>query len=169
MVFLFSSAPFYFAVPNLECDIEMISKHCVIRVYFKVSFEMPTLYILWVPLLHELQLKVSRKANIRNRYNQVPHMTQITASESDKNTRELHIKASQEVSPFPAGIHKAAMKRQESIKKIKHIFTSQSTIFQRLLYPYFKCKIWRKEQTSIKVILARSTFKTKIRLVFICM
>ena len=88
----------------------MISKLCDIRVYFKVSFEMPTLYILWVPLLHELQLKVSRKANIRNRYNQVPHMTQITASESDKNTRELHIKASQEVSPFPAGSHKAAMK-----------------------------------------------------------
>ena len=52
--------------------------------------------------------KVGKKAMIRNRYNQVPNLTQDTVLESDKNTRKHHIKESQEVSPFPAGDHKAA-------------------------------------------------------------
>ena len=30
--------------------------------------------------------KVERRAKIRNRYNQVPHLTQETTCESDKNT-----------------------------------------------------------------------------------
>ena len=38
-------------------------------------------------------------AKIRNRYNQVPHLTQDTTWESDTT------KKSQEVSPFPAGDH----------------------------------------------------------------
>ena len=33
---------------------------------------------------------VMKKANIRNRYNQVPHLTQDTTLESDKNTRKQH-------------------------------------------------------------------------------
>ena len=50
--------------------------------------------------------KVSKGAKIRNRYNQVPHLTQgtngkVTNSQLD-TTNE-----SQEVSPFPAGDHKA--------------------------------------------------------------
>ena len=65
-------------------------------------------------------LKVSKKAKIRNQYNQVPHLTQDTKWERDKNTGELHIQASQEVRPFPAGDHKAAMKRQESMTNRKH-------------------------------------------------
>ena len=36
-----------------------------------------------------------------------------------QNTRKNHIQESQEVSPFPAGDHKAAMNRQESIKNTK--------------------------------------------------
>ena len=52
--------------------------------------------------------KVRKKTKIRNRYNQVPHLTQDTVRESDKNTRKHHIQESQEVSPFPAGDHKAA-------------------------------------------------------------
>ena len=31
-------------------------------------------------------MKVSKEAKIRNRYNQVPHLTQATTWESDKNT-----------------------------------------------------------------------------------
>ena len=51
-------------------------------------------------------LEVSKGAKIRNRYNQVPHLTQdtngkVTTSHLD-NTNE-----SQEVSLFPAGDHKA--------------------------------------------------------------
>ena len=50
--------------------------------------------------------KISKGAKIRNQYNQVPHLTQdtngkVTNSQSD-TTNE-----SQEVSPFPAGDHKA--------------------------------------------------------------
>ena len=55
--------------------------------------------------------KVRMGAKIRNRYNQVPHLTQdtkgkVTSSKLD-TTNE-----SQEVSPFPAGDHKAYINRR---------------------------------------------------------
>ena len=55
--------------------------------------------------------KVSKEVKIRNRYNQVPHLTQdsngkVTNSQLD-TTNE-----SQEVSPFPAVDHKAHIIRQ---------------------------------------------------------
>ena len=55
--------------------------------------------------------KVSKGAKIRSRYNQVPHPTQdtngkVTHSQLD-TTNE-----SQEVSPFPAGDHKAHINRR---------------------------------------------------------
>ena len=59
--------------------------------------------------------QVSKKATIRNRYNQQPHLSQDITWVSDKNTRELQIQVSQEASPFPTGDHKAAMKRQEGM------------------------------------------------------
>ena len=50
--------------------------------------------------------KERKGAKIRNRYNQVPHLTQDT-----NGKRQTHSKTpkneSQEVSPFPAGDHKA--------------------------------------------------------------
>ena len=52
---------------------------------------------------------------IRNRYNQAPHLIQDTTWESDKNTIKRHLQESQESSPFPAGDHKATMNRQENI------------------------------------------------------
>ena len=55
-----------------------------------------------------------------NRYNQVPHLIQDTTWESDKNTRKHHIQESQEVSPFPAGDHKATMNRQDSMTDMEH-------------------------------------------------
>ena len=50
--------------------------------------------------------KARKKAKIRNRYNQAPHLTQdmdwkVTTSQLDITNE------SQEVSPFPAGDHKA--------------------------------------------------------------
>ena len=56
-------------------------------------------------------LKVSKGAKIRNRYNQVPHLTQdtngkVTNSQLDSTNK------SQEVSPFPAGDHKAQINRR---------------------------------------------------------
>ena len=56
-------------------------------------------------------LKVSKGSKIRNRYNQVPHLTQdsngkVTNSQLDTTNK------SQEVSPFPAGDHKAHINRR---------------------------------------------------------
>ena len=47
--------------------------------------------------------KVSKKAKTRNRYNQVPHLTQDPTWESDKNTRKHDIQEGQAFRPFPAG------------------------------------------------------------------
>ena len=52
-----------------------------------------------------------------NQYNQVPHLTQDTVGESNKNTRKHHIQESQEVSPFPTGDHKATRNRHASMAK----------------------------------------------------
>ena len=68
----------------------------------------------------ELNKKVSKKAKIRNRYNQVPHLTQDTTWKSDINTIKHHKQESQEASPFPAGDHRAVMNGQESRTNTKH-------------------------------------------------
>ena len=54
---------------------------------------------------------------IWNQYDQVPHLTQDTICESNKNTRKHHKQESQEVRPFPAGDHKAARNTQHSVIK----------------------------------------------------
>ena len=54
--------------------------------------------------------QVSKEAKIRNRFNQVTHLTQDTKWESDKNTLKHNIQESQVANLFPAGNHKAAMK-----------------------------------------------------------
>ena len=61
-------------------------------------------------------------AKIRKRYNQLPHMTQDTTWESNKSTINIANK-SQEVSPFPAGDHKAGneqTRKHEKHKTQKH-------------------------------------------------
>ena len=56
-------------------------------------------------------IRVSKGAKIRNRYNQVPHLTQDTNGKV--TTSQLDItNESQEVSPFPAGDHKAHINRR---------------------------------------------------------
>ena len=65
-------------------------------------------YTFGKPLSH---VKVSKGTKIRNRFNQVPHLTKdingkVTNSQLD-TTYE-----SQEVSPFPAGDHKAHINRR---------------------------------------------------------
>ena len=63
---------------------------------------------------------IKKKAKIRNRYNQVPNLTQDNTWESDSNTKNHNIQESQEASPFLAGGHKAAMDRQDSMNDTKH-------------------------------------------------
>ena len=65
---------------------------------------------------HRFKLfKVRKNAKIRNRFSQVPYLTQYTVWESDKNTTKRHIQESQENSPFPAGDHNTARHRQDNM------------------------------------------------------
>ena len=59
---------------------------------------------------HDIYI-VSKGAKIRNRYNQVPHLTQDTRWKVTNLQYDI-TKESQEVSPFPAGDHKAHIKRR---------------------------------------------------------
>ena len=66
------------------------------------------------------------------RYNQVPHLTQDTTWEGN-NTIDITNK-SKEVSPYPAGDHKAAMNRRESMRNTRHksqMILKRSTAFER--------------------------------------
>ena len=56
-------------------------------------------------------VKVSKGAKIRNRYDQVPHLTQDTNGKV-ANSQLDTTNDSQEVSPFPAGDHKAHINRR---------------------------------------------------------
>ena len=73
-----------------------------------------------VEILARITIKVRKKAKIRDRYNQVPHLTKDTTWESDKDTRKYHTQESQEVSTFPGGDHKAATNIKDSMTDQKH-------------------------------------------------
>ena len=104
--------------------------------------------------------KVSKGAKIRNRYNQVPHLTQdtngkVTNSQLD-NTNE-----SQEDSPFPAGDHKAHINRhtkRHSKHKTEKKIHKRITALERLvkyftggLKPGFKAPTLPLIQMWIKI------------------
>ena len=55
--------------------------------------------------------KVSKGAKIRNRYNQVPHLTQDTYGKVTNSQLDT-TNESQKVSPFPTGDHKAHVNRR---------------------------------------------------------
>ena len=59
---------------------------------------------------HVAYAYVSKGATIRNRYNQVPRLIQDTNGKV-KNSQLDTTNESQEVGPFPAGDHKAQIKR----------------------------------------------------------
>ena len=105
----------YSTYPYLKRDIELtarsgVSVNCVIA--FGCLFHILIKYN-WSQLF-----KVRKMAKVKKRYNQVPHLTHDTTWESNKNTINI-INKSQEVSPFPAGDHKAAMDRRESMRNTR--------------------------------------------------
>ena len=61
-------------------------------------------------LLYFMVSKVSKGSEIRNRYNQVPHLTQDTNGKVTDSKLDT-TNESQEVSPFPAGDHKVHINR----------------------------------------------------------
>ena len=74
---------------------------------------------------NDITFKASRKAKIRYRYNQVPHLIQDAIWENATKTRKHHIQESQEFSPLPVSDHKAVMNRQESMTNTKHKLKTQ--------------------------------------------
>ena len=65
--------------------------------------------------MHFTGSKVRKRAKIRNRYSQAPHLTQDTNGKV--STSQLDIKnESQEVSPFPAGDHLNLLKTDLQLK-----------------------------------------------------
>ena len=96
--------------------------------------------------------KVRKRAKIRNRYNQAPHLTQDT---NGKVTSQLDItNESQEVSPFPAGDHKASINRRtrkhnRNKTDITQMIHKRNTALERLqpifligTYPMRKALLW---------------------------
>ena len=84
-------------------------------------------------------LKVSKGAKIRNRYNQVPHLTQdtngkVTNSQFDTTNESL------EVSPFPAGGHKAHINRRtqrhSKHKREKHKRSTKSAPLMNAVFSH---------------------------------
>ena len=63
-------------------------------------------------------MKVSKGAKIRNRYNQVPHLTQDTNGKVTNSQLDT-TNESQEASPFPAGDHKTHINRRTQ-RQFKH-------------------------------------------------
>ena len=59
----------------------------------------------------KLFVVVRKRANIRNRYNQAPHLTQDTNGKMTSSQLDI-ANEGQEVSPFPAGDHKASIYRR---------------------------------------------------------
>ena len=66
-------------------------------------------------------VKVSKGAKIKNRYNQVPHLTQDTNGKVTNSQLDT-TNESQEVSPFPAGDHKAHINRPIYIDGSRQVF-----------------------------------------------
>ena len=85
------SAPSYTPPPNQNCS------------GFRYLHQCP-------PKQGCINSKVSRGAKIRNRYNQVPHLTQDTNGKVTKSHLDT-TNESQEVNPFPADDHKAHINR----------------------------------------------------------
>ena len=74
--------------------------------------------------------KVSKCAKIRNQYNQVPHLTQDTNGKVTNSQLDT-TNESQEVSPFPAGDHKAHINRRaqrHSKRKTEKTFKSTKEV-----------------------------------------
>ena len=84
---------------------------------------------------------VRKRAKIRNRYNQVPHLTQDTNGKVTYSQLDI-TNESQEVSSFPAGDHKASINRHTRKHRNnmngpqKKSTNKMLNNFQQILAPY---------------------------------
>ena len=84
-----------------------------------------------------LIIKVSKGAKIRNRYNQVPHLTQDTYGKVTNSQLDT-TKEGQEVSPVPAGDQKAHINRRTQ-RHSNHKTHKRSTALERSVKIFY----WR--------------------------
>ena len=82
----------------------------LVRAFAGHTYNIDGNLILRLRYYHITPLKVSKGAKIRNRYNQVPHLTQKTKGKVTNSQLDT-TNGSQEVSPFQAGNHKAHINR----------------------------------------------------------
>ena len=75
-----------------------------------------------------MKVKLRKTTRNRNRYNQVPHLSQDTKWEGNKITINITNK-SQEVSPFPSGDPKAAMNRNNINTLVKNLLNSRIEVY----------------------------------------
>ena len=100
----------------LLCSLSLISPNFTVKSIIFPNFGQGLSQNCW----KKPSIVISRKTTkIRKRYNQVPHQTHDTTWKSNKNTINITNKC-QGVSPFPAGDHKAAMNRHESMRNTRH-------------------------------------------------
>ena len=89
--------------------------------------------------------KVRKKAKIRNRYNQVPHLAKDIVWENDKNRAKRHIQESQEFTSFLAGDQGGARHRQYGKDKYKQErFTKEVSLewpVRKLLEGFIRCLV----------------------------
>ena len=100
--------------------------------------------IVWRYFNPHMIIKVSKGAKIWNRYNKVPHLTRDTNGKVT-NSQPDTTNESQEVSPFPAGDHKAHI----NIRAQRHSMTRQN---KNIKDPQKKCRLG----TVIKIIYWRA-------------
>ena len=133
-----------FTIPSTEMEsLLILSMICSLKRYnyfvsnflcessISIKATYMVLYVLYVSYIYEL--KVGTSAKIRKRYNQVPHLTQHTTWESNKNTINITNK-SQDVSLFPSGGHKAAMNGRESMtntRQVRQMIHKRSTALEQ--------------------------------------
>ena len=88
-------------------------------------------------------VKVRKLLKVRNRYNQVPHLTKGTTLESDKNTIKHHKRESRG-QPFPSN-YKAAINRRKSMKTldINNTNDPQKKYCLKALYLILHLKVFR--------------------------
>ena len=74
----------------------------------------------FIAKMNDPERKVRKKAHIRNRYNQIPHLTNDTIWESKKKTQEnITHKRAKKSAFFPTGDHKATRNRQDSMAELQ--------------------------------------------------
>ena len=81
-------------------------------------------------------IKVSKGAKIRNRYNQVPHLTKDTNGKVTNSQLDT-TNESQEVSPFQAGDHKAHINRRSQRHKPPSILSVRANYFFQIVLATF--------------------------------